>query len=48
LDEIPTDKPILAHCAAGYRSALGSSIIAAKIKSVPVYDLSDDVKEFIQ
>ncbi len=46
--EIPTDKPILVHCAAGYRSAVGCSIIAAKIKNVPVYDLSDVVKEFIQ
>ncbi len=45
--EIPTNKPILVHCAAGYRSALGSSIIAAKVKVVPVYDLSDAVKDFI-
>ena len=45
--EIPTNKPILVHCAAGYRSALGSSIIATKVKVVPVYDLNDAVKDFI-
>ncbi|TFF38768.1 MBL fold metallo-hydrolase [Mucilaginibacter psychrotolerans] len=46
LNEIPTDKPIVVHCAAGYRSAAAASIIAAKIKTVPVYDLSEAVKEF--
>ncbi len=45
LNEIPTDKPIVAHCAAGYRSAAASSIIRAKIKNVPVYDLGEVVKE---
>ena len=45
IDEIPTDKPIVVHCAAGYRSAAAASIIAAKIKSVPVYDLSEAVLE---
>ena len=45
--EIPQDKPILVHCAGGYRSAAGSSIIQASIKSnLPVYDLSDAVKTF--
>jgi hydroxyacylglutathione hydrolase len=46
LEEIPTDKPIVVHCAAGYRSAAGRSIIAAKIKNVPVYDLGEVVVEF--
>jgi hydroxyacylglutathione hydrolase len=46
LNEIPTDKPIVVHCAAGYRSAAATSIIAGKIDSVPVYDLSDTVLEF--
>lgn len=45
IDEIPTDKPIVVHCAAGYRSAAATSIIAAKIRSVPVYDLSEAVLE---
>lgn len=45
LDEIPTDKPIVAHCAAGYRSAAAASIIRRKITGVPVYDLGEVVKE---
>jgi hydroxyacylglutathione hydrolase len=43
--EIPDDKPIVVHCAAGYRSAAAASIIAAKIASVPVLDLSEAVLE---
>ncbi|MCJ8210096.1 MBL fold metallo-hydrolase [Mucilaginibacter sp. RS28] len=44
--EIPTDKPIVVHCAAGYRSAAASSIIAAEITAVPVYDLSDAIVNY--
>jgi len=47
LNEIPTDKPIVVHCAAGYRSAAGASIIAAKIRQVPVYDLQEVVVAFL-
>jgi len=46
IDEIPTDKPILVHCAGGYRSAIGSSIIAACIKNQPVYDLGEAIQTF--
>jgi len=45
LNEIPADKPIVVHCAAGYRSAAATSIIAGKIKTVPVYDLGEAVIE---
>jgi glyoxylase-like metal-dependent hydrolase (beta-lactamase superfamily II)/rhodanese-related sulfurtransferase len=45
LDEIPSDKPIVVHCAAGYRSAAAASIIANKISSVPVYDLGEAIVE---
>lgn len=45
-NEIPTDKPIVVHCAGGYRSAAGSSILEKQLKSAKVYDLSDDVKDF--
>lgn len=44
--EIPTDKPVVVHCAGGYRSAAGSSIVAGKLEGVRVYDLSDAVTEF--
>ncbi|WP_397301225.1 MBL fold metallo-hydrolase [Nonlabens ulvanivorans] len=44
--EIPTDKPIVVHCAGGYRSAAGSSILQKKLTSATVYDLSDDIEQF--
>ncbi|WP_417620122.1 MBL fold metallo-hydrolase [Oceanihabitans sediminis] len=43
---IPTDKPIVVHCAGGYRSATGSSIISNLTNKVPVYDLSDAVENY--
>ncbi|WP_026838938.1 MBL fold metallo-hydrolase [Gillisia sp. JM1] len=46
LNEIPTDKPIVVHCAGGYRSAAGSSILENKFKNTKVYDLSDAISEF--
>ncbi|MDN3547484.1 rhodanese-like domain-containing protein [Mucilaginibacter aquaedulcis] len=48
LDEIPADKPIVIHCAAGYRSAAAASIVAATIKQVPVYDLGEVIVEFAE
>jgi len=45
VDSIPTDKPIVVHCAGGYRSAAGSSIIA-KYLDARVFDLGDNVKDF--
>lgn len=44
--KIPTNKPIVVHCAGGYRSAAGSSIIEGVLSGVTVYDLSDDVEKF--
>ncbi|TXD84407.1 MBL fold metallo-hydrolase [Subsaximicrobium wynnwilliamsii] len=44
--DIPTNKPIVVHCAGGYRSAAGSSILEYKLNGVTVYDLSDDVEQF--
>jgi hydroxyacylglutathione hydrolase len=46
MNEIPTDKPIVVHCAAGYRSAAASSIISAQITNVPVYDMGEVVAEY--
>lgn len=43
---IPTNKPIVVHCAGGYRSAAGSSILKKVLKDVEIYDLSDNVKKF--
>lgn len=44
--EIPTDKPIVVHCAGGYRSAAGSSIVSNITGKVDVFDLSDLVTKF--
>jgi len=46
--DIPTDKPIVVHCAGGYRSAAGSSVLQQMLNGPIIYDLSDDVKGFIQ
>jgi glyoxylase-like metal-dependent hydrolase (beta-lactamase superfamily II)/rhodanese-related sulfurtransferase len=47
IDEIPNDKPIVVHCAAGFRSAAGSSIVHSKFDGViKVYDLGEAVKTF--
>ncbi|HYM92819.1 MAG TPA: MBL fold metallo-hydrolase [Chitinophagaceae bacterium] len=46
-NEIPVHKPIVVHCAGGYRSATGSSIIQSiQEETVQVYDLSEEVKSF--
>ncbi|MBT2557891.1 MBL fold metallo-hydrolase [Hymenobacter sp. ISL-91] len=44
--EIPTDKPVLVHCAGGYRSAAGASIVQAALPGMTVYDLSEAVTSF--
>ena len=47
INEIPTDKPIVVHCAGGYRSAAASSLIHSHLNSsVSVLDLSEAIKEF--
>lgn len=47
INEIPTDKPIVVHCAAGYRSAAASSLIHSKLNgNVKVYDLGEAIKQF--
>ena len=44
--EIPTDKPVLVHCAGGYRSAAGSSIVQAALPAAQVLDLGEAVTDF--
>ena len=44
--EIPTGKPVAVHCAGGYRSAAGSSIVAAELDENEVLDFSEAIKEF--
>lgn len=45
-DEVPADKPIVVHCAGGYRSSAGASILENKLENTKVYDLSEAIKEF--
>jgi len=47
-DELPDDKPFMVHCAGGYRSSAGSSILENKFKNTRVYDLSEAIKKFIE
>lgn len=44
--EIPVNKPVVIHCAAGFRSAAGSSLLQSKLQ-VPVYDLGENVKKYL-
>ena len=45
--EVPTDKPVLVHCAGGYRSAAGASILDAALPDgVLVYDLGEAISTF--
>jgi len=44
--EIPTNKPIVVHCAAGYRSAIASSIVKSALPGSKVFDLGEPIKNF--
>ena len=47
VNEIPTDKPIVVHCAGGYRSAAASSLIHAELNGkVNIFDLGEAIKQF--
>ena len=47
IDEVPTDKPIVVHCAAGYRSAAASSLIKSELNgNALVFDLGKKIKKF--
>jgi len=46
--EIPTNKPIIVHCASGYRSAIGSSILHHLLPDARVLDMGSRVKDFIE
>ncbi len=47
LSQIPHNKPIIVHCAGGYRSAAGSSIIESASENAQVYDLGENINDFI-
>ncbi len=43
--EVKTDKPVVVHCAGGYRSAAGSSILEGALDT-KVLDLSESIEDF--
>jgi len=45
-NEIPKDKPVVVHCAGGYRSAAGSSIIKKQLNGLQILDMSEAITEF--
>lgn len=45
-DAIPTNKPIIVHCAGGYRSTSGTSIVDNMVNEVKIFDLSEKVNDF--
>lgn len=46
--EIPFNKPVVVHCAGGYRSAAGSSIIQNAFgDKIKVFDLGEAIKTFL-
>ncbi|TGE08187.1 MBL fold metallo-hydrolase [Hymenobacter fodinae] len=44
--EVPTDKPVLVHCAGGYRSAAGASILQSALPGAEVFDLGEAISTF--
>jgi len=44
--EIPTEKPVIIHCAGGYRSAIASSIVKSALPDAKVFDLGEAIKNF--
>jgi len=45
VNEIPKDKPLVVHCAGGYRSAAGASIVKNLFGDQTVMDMSESIKE---
>ncbi|WP_114780725.1 MBL fold metallo-hydrolase [Botryobacter ruber] len=44
--DIPEEKPVVVHCAGGYRSAAASSILEKALPHTKVLDLSEDISRF--
>ena len=45
-NEVPANKPIVVHCAGGYRSTAGASILENQFPNSEVFDLSEDIRKF--
>ncbi|MGK6351322.1 MBL fold metallo-hydrolase [Parapedobacter sp. DT-150] len=45
--QLPTEKPIVVHCAGGYRSTIGASIVAAALTDATVQDMGTHISDFV-
>ena len=45
-EKVPSGRPIVVHCAGGYRSTAGSSILENRFPETKVYDLSENIEKF--
>lgn len=45
-NKLPTDKPIVVHCAGGLRSAMGSSLVIQSLPGVQVLDMGTEIRKF--
>lgn len=45
LAEVPAEKPVVVHCAGGYRSSAGSSILES-VLPVKVFDLGEEIRKY--
>ncbi|WP_316813520.1 MBL fold metallo-hydrolase [Pedobacter heparinus] len=46
LKEIPLDKPVVVHCASGYRSAIASSLLRYNLNGLLILDLGEAVQTY--
>jgi len=46
LNALPVDKNIVVHCAGGLRSAIGSSILSAKLDGIQIWDMGTNIKKY--
>jgi len=46
--ELPVDKPIVVHCASGYRSAIASSLLSEWVPKAQVWDIGEQIKTYKQ
>lgn len=44
-NDVPQNKPIAVHCAGGYRSAIGASILKNHLPKAEIHDISESIKE---
>jgi rhodanese-related sulfurtransferase len=43
--EVNADKPIAVHCAGGYRSGIGASILESALPHAEIHDISERIRD---